>query len=73
MKTLDIICVILLIVGGLNWALIGIFSWNVVAAIFGDMATLSRIIYIIVGIAALYQLIGWKAMQRRWGKATVTA
>lgn len=53
-NTLDWIALILLIVGGLNWALVGLFSFDLVAAIFGDMTALSRIIYTVVGISAVY-------------------
>ena len=43
----------LLIVGGLNWGLVGLFEFDLVAAIFGDMTALSRIVYVLVGISAL--------------------
>ena len=45
---------ILMIVGGLNWGLIGILKFNLVATLFGDMTILSRIIYALVGAASLY-------------------
>jgi len=45
---------IVLMVGGLNWGLIGFFDFNLVAAIFGDMTRLSRIIYSLIGLAMLY-------------------
>lgn len=45
---------ILMIVGGLNWGLIGILSFNLVATIFGDMTLFARIIYSLVGLASLY-------------------
>jgi uncharacterized membrane protein YuzA (DUF378 family) len=51
---LDIIALILLIVGGLNWALVGLFNFDIVAAILGLLTIGSRIIYILVGIAAVY-------------------
>lgn len=55
MKTLDYIALILLIIGGINWLLVGIFQWDLVAALFGGAAgIISRIIYILVGISALY-------------------
>lgn len=73
MKTLDVIVIILLIIGGLNWGLIGIFKFDLVAAIFGDMGVISRIIYILVGISGLYRLILWKSLQGRWGKAPTVA
>lgn len=47
---------IVLMVGGLNWGLIGLFDFNLVAAIFGDMTRLSRIIYSLVGLATLYTI-----------------
>lgn len=44
----------LTILGGLNWGLIGLFDFNLVAAIFGGMSILSRIIYILVGLSAVW-------------------
>jgi uncharacterized membrane protein YuzA (DUF378 family) len=66
MKQLDVIVAILLVVGGLNWGLVGIFNFDLVAAIFGDMSIVSRIVYAVVGLSALYQGLQWKAIQRRW-------
>lgn len=54
MKAVNIIALVLVIVGGINWGLVGLFNFNLVAAIFGDLSPLSRIIYILVGLAALY-------------------
>ena len=45
MKIVYLVALILLIVGGLNWGLVGFFNFDLVATIFGDMATLSRIVY----------------------------
>ncbi len=45
---------ILLMLGGLNWGLIGFFDFNLATAIFGDMTRLTRIIYSLVGLAAMY-------------------
>ena len=56
LKTLDIIALILIIVGGLNWLLVGLFSFDLVAAIFGDMSILSKIVYSLVGLSAVYVL-----------------
>lgn len=53
------IAVILLIIGGLNWGLIGFFKFDLVAAIFGDMSGISRFVYALVGLSALYMLF-WK-------------
>jgi uncharacterized membrane protein YuzA (DUF378 family) len=58
MHSLNIISLILLIVGGLNWLLVGLFEFDLVAAIFGGQtALLAKIVYILVGLSALWQLI----------------
>lgn len=62
MKTLKIIAIILVIVGGLNWGLVGLFSFDLVAAIFGAMSSLSRIIYTLVGLAAIYLAVTSKSL-----------
>ena len=51
------IALILVLIGALNWGLIGFFSWDLVAAIFGDMTTAARVVYSIVGVAALYMIV----------------
>ena len=53
---LDWIALILLIVGGLNWALVGLFDFDLVAAIFGNRSMISRLVYALVGLSALYTL-----------------
>lgn len=67
MKTLDVIIWTLLAIGGLNWGLVGIFNFDLVAAIFGDMSVLSRIVYTIVGLAAVYDVVFIKVIWKRWG------
>lgn len=57
MKTLNLVTLILLVVGGINWGLIGLTGFNLVAAIFGQNSVLSAIVYIVVGLSALWQLI----------------
>jgi uncharacterized membrane protein YuzA (DUF378 family) len=57
MRALNVITLVLLIVGGLNWGLVGALNFDLVAAIFGDMSPLSRIVYVLVGLAALYQIV----------------
>ena len=58
MSALNIIAMILLIVGGLNWGLVGLFNFDLVAALFGGTvgthSSLARVVYVLVGIAALY-------------------
>lgn len=53
---IDWLALLLVIVGGLNWGLVGLFNFDLVAAIFGAMSTLSRVVYIVVGLAALYMV-----------------
>ncbi len=55
-NTLDVIALILVIVGGLNWGLVGLLDFDLVAVIFGAMSTLSRIVYSLVGLSALYMI-----------------
>jgi len=66
LKSLDIATVVLLIIGGLNWGLVGLFGFNLVSAIFGEMSALSRIVYILAGLSALYDIFMWRSIQRRW-------
>ena len=60
---LDWVTFILMLIGGLNWGLIGIFNWNLVEAIFG-MTVITTIIYILVGLSAVY----WLAMAGKLSK-----
>jgi uncharacterized membrane protein YuzA (DUF378 family) len=53
MKTLYWITLILLVVGGLNWLLVGLFDFDLVAAVFGEMSALSRLVYVVVGLSAI--------------------
>lgn len=57
LNVVDWIALVLVIVGGLNWALVGIFKFDLVAWIFGDMSVVSRIVYVLVGVAAIYMAI----------------
>ena len=66
MKSLDVIVAVLLVVGGLNWGLVGLFHFDLVAGIFGSMSGVSRLVYVLVGLGALYQAISWKAIRHRW-------
>ena len=56
MQILDITALILIIIGGINWGLIGFFQFNLVNSLFGDYSILSRIIYALVGLAAIYSI-----------------
>lgn len=56
MSALDYIAMALLIVGGLNWAMVGLFDVDMVAVLFGPGSMLTRVVYMLVGLAALYSL-----------------
>lgn len=73
MKTLDIVAAVLLVVGGLNWGLVGVAQFDLVAALFGPMSSLSRTVYALVGLAAVYQALQLRGIQHRWLRAQRTA
>ena len=56
MKVLYYIALTLVIIGAINWLLIGLFNFDLVATIFGAMSVMSRIIYVLVGIAGLINI-----------------
>ena len=57
MPVINKITLLLLIVGGLNWGLVGLFGFDLVAALFGEMSVLGRVVYALVGASALAQLV----------------
>lgn len=58
MKAINLITLLLIIIGGINWLLVGAFQFDLVAAIFGGQdAALARIVYVLVGLSAIYQLV----------------
>ena len=59
MKILDTIAVLLVLIGALNWGFIGAASFNLITELFGTASFATRIIYILIGLAALYRLIIW--------------
>ena len=71
MKKIDVLAAVLLVIGGLNWALVGAAKFDLVAAIFGmhfgETSTLSSVVYLLVGTSAVYQAVQWKGIQQRWG------
>ena len=56
MKAIGMLSIILLVVGGLNWGLVGLFNFDLVAAIFGAGSMLAKVVYVLVGICAVYQI-----------------
>jgi uncharacterized protein len=69
-KTLNVLTAVLLIIGGLNWGLVAIAQFDLVAAVFGmtfgETNIATRIVYAVVGLSALYQAVQLPAAQRRW-------
>lgn len=57
MRTLNIIALVLILIGGLNWGLVGFFDYNLVDSIFGTGSVAARVIYDLVGVAALYKIV----------------
>jgi uncharacterized protein len=70
MKRLDVLVAVLLVVGGLNWGLVGFFGFDLVAALFGENR-ISSLVYGMVGLSALYQIIQLGGIQRRWAVSSV--
>lgn len=66
MKMFDMFIYGILIVGALNWGLVGLINVNLIDTIFGEMSFISRLIYIVVGLAAIYDLVMLKAIWKRW-------
>lgn len=54
LNVIDWLAMVLVIVGGVNWGLVGLFNFDLVATLFGDMSAISRIVYSLVGFAAVY-------------------
>lgn len=74
MKTLDVIALVLLVVGGLNWGLVALFNFDLVAAImgagaFGNKNVLGVIVYSLVALSAVYLAANLKSLQRRETRA----
>ena len=70
MKKLDVLAGVLVIAGALNWGLVGLLHVDLVAALvgrhFGETSPISSAIYTLVGLAGVYEAVGWRAIQRRW-------
>lgn len=71
MRTINIITLFLVIIGGLNWGLVGLFEFDLVAALFGGQDSApARIVYVLVGISAVWQLI---PLMRSFSRGEVAA
>lgn len=72
MRTAYWIALVLLVVGGLNWLLVGAFNFDLVAAIFGEMSAMTRLVYVLVGVAAIWTLIASTRMHSANGTVSDT-
>ncbi len=76
MRKLDILAAALLVVGGLNWGLVAVARFDLVAAVFGldfgETNVASRIVYGLVGLSAIYLAAQVRALPQRWGVRTRT-
>ena len=72
MKRIDFLAAVLVIVGGLNWGLVAIAEFDLVAALvgleFGETNAVSRVVYGLVGLSAAYQIAQQSAIRRRWSR-----
>ena len=69
MKQLDVIAAVLVVVGALNWGLVAVARFDLVAALFGmsfgEVSPLTTVVYALVGLAGLYQALAFNRMRRR--------
>jgi uncharacterized membrane protein YuzA (DUF378 family) len=76
MKQLDVLATVLVVVGALNWGVVGLAGFDLVAALFGmqfgEMSPLTASVYGLVGLAGVYQAAAFKGMPRRWQSSLVT-
>ena len=56
LRTRDVLALVLVIIGGLNWGLVGLADFNLVSAVFGEGSTVSTVVYALVGVSALFLL-----------------
>ena len=70
MKLIDVVAAVLVVVGALNWGLVAVARFDLVAALFGlsfgEVSGLTAVVYGLVGMAGLYQALFWKRVQSRW-------
>ena len=57
MKALNLVTLALVVIGGLNWGLVGLMEFDLVAALFGEGSMVTNLIYLLVGLAALWQIV----------------
>lgn len=65
MKAVGILTAVMIVIGGLNWGLVGLVKFDLVRAVLGDMTMLSRVVYTLVGLSAIYWLFNLKTLTSR--------
>ena len=74
LNALDWVAIVMLVIGGLNWGLVGLFQYDLVAAIFGGTASLAaRIVYILVGLSAVYVAVDAFQFEKRPARSRTMA
>ena len=77
MKRLDVLAAVLVVIGALNWGLVAVARFDLVATLFGmrfgEVSAASAVVYGLVGLAGAYQAVSWKGIQRRWYGSPMTA
>jgi uncharacterized membrane protein YuzA (DUF378 family) len=58
----------LVIIGGLNWGLVGLMDLNLVEMVFGDVSVLEQVVYVLVGLSAVWLLVDYTKYSKVWGK-----
>jgi len=77
MRKLDVLAAVLVVVGALNWGLVAVARFDLVATLFGmrfgEVSGASAVVYTLVGAAGAYQALLWKGIQRRWNGSPMVA
>ena len=77
MKKLDVVAAVLVVVGAVNWGLVAVARFDLVATLFGlkfgEVSAASAVVYGLVGLAGVYQALLWKGIQRRWNGSPMLA
>jgi uncharacterized protein len=77
MKKIDVVAAVLVVVGAVNWGLVGLARFDLVATLFGlkfgEVSAASAVVYGLVGLAGAYQALLWKGIQRRWHDSPMLA
>ncbi len=68
MKGMHMLALILLVVGGLNWLLVGLFAWDIGSLFGGQAAMISRVVYILVGLSAIFEIFTHKSICKHCDK-----